>query len=186
MKNYNKILKSLTFVCLAIFFVQCSDNDDTIQKTTIPLFTASDLSLIHNDSEQSWQITEVINKYYDPNYELEITLDCLIDDRYIFSATEEFVQIELGELLCFEDINNGIFTSDHEVFESRLAFMDASQGATIYLSLARGYVNEDQTAMSSTSTWYALAELTENRMVFQKGGQYVGEYDQALVFELIE
>ena len=47
-------------------------------------------------------------------------------------------------------------------------------GATIRLSFARGYVNEDQTAMGSTSTWYTLAELSENRMVFQKGGEYVG------------
>ncbi len=187
MKNYIQILKSLAFVCLGIFFVQCSDDDDIIQKTTIPLFTESDLSLIHNDSEKSWHITEVINKYYDPTYELEITLDCVTDDIYTFSATEESVQINLGEVLCFEDIDDGIFTADHEIFESKLVLMDASQGATIYLHFARGYINEDQTAMGVTSTYYALAELSENRMVFHReGGQYVDEYNQALIFERIE
>jgi hypothetical protein len=187
MKNYIQLLKPLAFVCLGLLFTQCSDDDDeTIQKTTIPLFTESDLSLIHNDSEKSWHITEVINNYYDPNYELEITLDCVTDDIYTFSAMEEYVQIDLGEMLCFEDIDDGIFTADHEFFLSELLFRDAFQGETIYLSFARGYVNEDQTASGSTFTWYALAELSENRMVFQKGGEYVGEYKDAFVFERIE
>ena len=188
MKNYSQIFKSLIVVCLGIFFAQCSDHDDdTLQKTTIPLFNESDLSLIHNDSEKSWHITEVINKYYDPTYELEITLDCVTDDIYTFSATEESVQINLGEVLCFEDIDDGIFTADQEIFESKLVLMDAFQGATIYLHFARGYINEDQTATGVTSTYYALAELSENRMVFHReGGQFVGEYNQALVFERVE
>jgi len=188
MKNHTQIFKSLVVVCLGIFFVQCSDNDeDTLQKTTIPLFKESDLSLIHNDSEKSWHITEVINKYYDPTYELEITLDCVTDDIFTFSATEESVQINQGDVLCFEDIDDGIFTADNEIFESKLVMMDASQGATIYLHFARGYINEDYTATAVTSTYYALAELSENRMVFHReGGQYVGEYNQALVFERIE
>ena len=109
-----------------------------------------------------------------------------LDWSYRLKRTQEFVQIDLGELLCFEDIDDDAFTADHEIFESKLALMHASQGATIYLSFARDYVNEDQTTMSSTSTWYVLAELSENRMVFQKGGQYIGEYNQALVFERIE
>ena len=74
-----------------------------------------------------------------------------------------------------------------EIFESKLVLMDAFQGATIYLHFARGYINEDQTATGATSAYYALAELSENRMVFHReGGQYVGEYNQALVFERID
>lgn len=188
MKNYFQIFKALLVISLSVFFVQCSDNDkDEIQKTSIPLFDESHLPLIHNDSEKSWRITEIINAYYDPNYELEITLDCVTDDVYTFSATEEVVQINLGEALCFEDIDDGIFTADHEIFESKLVLMDASKGATIYLSFARGYINEDFTATAATSTFYALAELSENRMVFyREEAQYVGEYNQALVFERIE
>lgn len=187
MKKYPKILKITVIICLGFIFVQCSDNDDEIQKTTIPLFNESHLSLIHNDGEKSWHITEVINKYYDPNYELEIDLECVTDDIYTFSSTEENIQIDLGETLCFEDIDGGIFTADHEFFQSKLVLMDASNGATIYLSFARGYVNEDGTAMGANSRYYTLAELTENRMVFHReGGQYVGEYNQALVFETIE
>ena len=187
MKNYNQILKSLAFVCLGIFFVQCSDDDDTLQKTTIPLFTESDLSLIHNDSEKSWHITEVINKYYDPTYDLEITLDCVTDDIYTFSAMEESVHIDYGEVLCFEDIDDGIFTADHEFFVSNLLMMDASKGDTIYLHFARGYINEDQTVQGVTFTYYALAELSEDRMVFyREGNQYLGEYNEALIFERVE
>ncbi len=188
MKNYTQLFKSLVFVGLGFLFLQCSDNnDDTLQKATIPLFSESDLPLIHNGSEKSWHITEVINKYYDPTYELEITLDCVTDDIYTFSVAEESVQINLGDVLCFDDIDDGIFTADNEIFESNLVLMDASQGATIYLHFARGYINEDQTATGVTFTYYALAELSENRMVFHReGGLYVGEYNQALVFETIE
>jgi hypothetical protein len=188
MKNYNHIFKSLVVVCLGILFLQCSNqDDDTIQKTAIPLFTESDLSLIHNDGERSWHITEVINKYYDASYELEITLDCVTDDIYTFSANEESVQINFGEILCFEDIDDGIFTADHEIFESNLVMMDSFEGATIYLHFARGYINENHTAMATTFTYYALAELSENRMVFyREGGEFIGEYNQALVFERIE
>ncbi|OIQ38283.1 MAG: hypothetical protein BM563_06585 [Bacteroidetes bacterium MedPE-SWsnd-G1] len=64
--------------------------------------------------------------------------------------------------------------------------MDASSGNTIYLHFARGYINEDRTAQASTFTYYSLAELSENRMVFQKGGEFVGNYHKALVFERIE
>lgn len=187
MKKYIQILKIIIVSCIGVFFVQCSDNDDTIQKTTIPLFNESHLSLIHNDSEKSWRITEVIKKYYDPNYELEIEIDCVTDDMYTFSATEKDVQIDQGEALCFEDIDDGIFTADHEFFQSKLVLMDASKGATIYLSFARGYINESETAMGATSTYYALAELTETRMVFyREGAEFVGEYSHALVFETIE
>lgn len=186
MKNYNQLLKSTAILCLGIFFVQCSDADDTPQKETIPLFTEADLSMIHNDGEQSWYIAEVVNKYYDPTYDLEITIDCVTDDVYTFSAETESVAISYGEVLCFEDIDDGIFTADHEFFESNLMFNGDWEVPTIYLHFARGYINEDQTAVGVTFTYYKLAELSENRMVFQKGAEYLGEYDQALIFESIE
>ncbi|WP_339918360.1 hypothetical protein [Yeosuana marina] len=188
MKHYTQIFKSLIVICIGILFLQCSNNkEDVIEKTTIPLFKESDMSLIHNDSEKSWHITEVINKYYDPNYELEINLDCVTDDVYTFSATDENVQIDLGEVLCFADIDDGIFTADNEIFESQLMFMDGFQGETIYLHFARGYTNEDHTASGATSTYYALAELSEDRMVFHRGGGlYIGEYNEALIFERIQ
>ena len=62
--------------------------------------------------------------------------------------------------------------------------MDASKGDTIYLHFARGYINEDQTAQGVTFMYYALAELSEDRMVFYRGESlYLGEYDEALIFE---
>ena len=181
------IKKQLLAVISLFIIISCSTNDDTLQKTTIPLFTESNLSLIHNDSEKSWHITEVINKYYDPTYDLEITLDCVTDDIYTFSAMEESVHIDYGGVLCFEDIDDGIFTADNEFFESNLLMMDASKGDTIYLHFARGYINEDQTAQGVTFMYYALAELSEDRMVFYRGESlYLGEYNEALIFERVE
>ena len=72
-------------------------------------------------------------------------------------------------------------------FVINLLMMDAWRGDTIYLHFARGYMNEDQTSQGVTFTYYALAELSEDRMVFYRGGsQYVGEYNEALIFERVE
>ena len=185
MKNYNQFFKSVAVVCLGILFVQCSDDDDATRQS-IPTFSESDLSIIHKDSQSSWRIVEVYNKYYDPNYDLEITTDCVTDDVYTFTAGTEAVTIDFGEVLCFEDIEDGIFTADHEFFVSNLKLMDGFKGNSIYLHFARGYINDDQTAQASTFTHYSLAELSENRMVFQKGGEFIGNYHQTLVFERLE
>lgn len=189
MKSNRHFFKALAIAGLSILFVQCADDTDPDQRIAIPLFSESNISLIHNDSESAWYITEVINEYYDANYELEIELGCVTDDIYTFSASQEEVQITLGDALCFADIDDGIFTADHEIFESRLLYMNGagSAGPTIYLGYARGYTNADHTASGATSTFYRLAELTEDRMVFHRGGgEYIGEYKQALVFERIE
>ncbi|GAB1308065.1 hypothetical protein KH5_07480 [Urechidicola sp. KH5] len=144
------------------------------------------MQLIHGGSSQSWRITEIINNYYDPNYDLEITLDCVTDDVYTFHADTEDVTITYGDVLCFEDIEDGIFTADHEFFESHLLMLYPEDRASIYLHFARGYINEDQTAMGSTFTYYQLAELSENRMIFVRESEYLGDYNQALIFERID
>ncbi len=184
MKLMNPIAKSFAFIGLALLTINCSDDDDGPQK--IPLFTEADKSMIHSDSQKSWHIAEIINHYYDPSYELEITLDCVTDDIYTFTAGEEAVAIDYGEVLCFEDIDDGIFTADHEFFESNLKTFDMEFGQTLYLHFARGYINESQTAQGVTFTHYRLTELSEDRMVFTKGTEYLGDYKQALIFEAIE
>lgn len=190
MKKYHKILKTIVIICLGVMFIQCSDNDDDIiQKTTIPLFSESDLSTIHNNSDKQWRITEVINKYYDPNYHLEIELSCLEDDIYTFFESQEKVEVDLGESRCFGQNDDGIFTADIEIFELKLQYMGIvdTDDKTIFLQFSRGFINEDSTATGISIRWYKLAELTEDRMVFHReGGEYVGEYNQALVFETIE
>lgn len=184
MKLMNPIAKSFAFIGLALLTINCSDDDDGPQK--IPLFSEADKSMIHGDTQKSWRIVEVVNDYYDPNYDLEITTECVTDDIYTFTAGEEAVAIDYGESLCFEDIEDGIFTADHEFFESNLLSFEGSWGETIYLHFARGYMNEDQTAQGVTFMYYRLAELTETRMVFVFNAEFLGDYQEALIFELVE
>lgn len=187
MKKINQSTQAILLGFFSLLFIQCSTEDDN-SKEAIPLFSESEKVLIHGDFEQSWRITEVINKYYDPNYHLEVELACLEDDVYTFHASQDNVTVSLGESHCFQQNDDGVFTADIEIFEVKLAYMTIvdTNNKTIFLQVIRGYVNNDGTAFGSTSRWYKLAELTENRMVFHRsGGQFVGEYNEALVFERI-
>ena len=188
MKNKKSIFKFILFFAVAVFTItSCNKDDDEFDKPLIPLFSESDFSMIHNDSQKKWQITEVINKYYNPNYHLEIELSCLEDDVYTFKSDKE-VAIELGDSRCFGKNNDGVFTADTEIFKAKLLYMKKSDSndKTIFLEFARGFENDDATAGGISLRWYKLAELTENRMVFHReGGKFVGEYKEALVFEKI-
>ncbi len=58
---------------------------------------------------------------------------------------------------------------------------------TIYISFGRGYTNEENTAFASTFAYYALAELSENKMVFYKSHTgIIGDYYEAYTFESVE
>lgn len=189
MKNSKRFISRLFVYLVTITFtlISCSNNDDEFDKPLIPLFSESDFSMIHNDSEKKWQITEVINTYYNPNYHLEIELSCLEDDVYTFKSDKE-VDIDLGDSRCFGKNDDGIFTADIEIFKAKLLYMKKSDSddKTIFLEFARGFENNDSTAGGISLRWYKLAELTENRMVFHRaGGKFIGEYKQALIFEKI-
>ncbi|WOD43554.1 hypothetical protein [Hwangdonia lutea] len=186
MNNHSKISASfILFIILATVF-NCSSDDENIEQERIPLFTETDLSTIHGDSQKSWRITEVINDFYDPNYHLEIELSCLADDVYTFSNTNNAFTVNLGDDKCFGTNDDGVFTADVEIFDGELILMDASEGNTIYLRYSRGFINQSGTAQGISIRHYTLAELSENRMVFyREGADFVGEYKQALVFEVI-
>ncbi len=169
---------------IGFLFISCNNDDDSDQfnKEAIPLFDQSVTSMIHGDGAKSWHITEVINVYYDSNYDLEINLGCVKDDIYTFSSQSEVVVIELGDDLCFGQNDDGIFTADVEIFQSRLLYFND----TVILEYVRGYVNNEGTASGFSQRWYRLAEISEDRMVFHReGGEYIGEYKEALVFERI-
>jgi len=187
MKNYNVILKTLFLVIILTSLTNCSTKEDEIvEKQRIPQFSEADLSIIHGDLEKSWKITEVINDFYDPNYDLEIDLPCLADDVYTFFNTQNEFTVDLGFDKCFGTNDDGIFKADVEIFDGELMIMNASEGHTIYLRYSRGYMNETGTAQGVSIRFYTLAELSENRMVFyREGAEFVGEYRQALVFEAI-
>lgn len=182
MKNIYNFLKISGFICLVILFSKCS-NDEL--DNTIPIFPESQLSLIHGGSEKSWRITKVINKYDHPSDDLHITADCINDDIYTFSAENNELTVSYGDKLCFEDIDEGIFRADQEYFGGKLLMLGTPE--TIYLNFARGYINDEGTAMASTFAYYALAELSEDRMVFQKSRTgIIGDYYEAYVFEAVE
>jgi len=185
MKNQNTIIPKLLSFLLIIILFSCNTNDDSFEGQNFPLFTEADLSKIHGNSEKSWQITKIINDYYDPNYHLEIELSCLVDDVYTFSSTTNEFSVNLGDDKCFGTNEDGIFTADVEIFDGELVFMDASNGETIYLRYSRGYMNSDGTAQGVSIRYYTLSELSETRMVFYREKIKLGEYTQAIVFEAI-
>lgn len=182
MMNFYKLLKFLSIIFLGILFSQCSNDDPD---DTIPTFSESQMSLIHGDSEKSWRLTEIINKYADPSDDLYITLECVSDDIYTFSSENEEISVSYGDHLCFEDIDEGLFRADHEYFGGRLMMLGTPK--TIYISFGRGYTNDEGTAMASTFAYYALAELSENRMVFYKSTTgIIGDYYEAYTFEAVD
>lgn len=168
---------------MGLLFASCNtDDSDQFNKEPIPLFDESVTAMIHGVENKSWRITEVINVYYESNYDLEIDLSCVGDDTYTFSSQSEDVVIELGDDRCFGQNDDGIFTADVEIFQSRLLYFND----TVILEYVRGYINEEGTASGASQRWYRLAEISEDRMVFHReGGKYIGEYRQALVFEKI-
>ena len=187
--NYNPIAKLTFGLSLLLIFSNCSSNDDDIldvqEKTNIPLFTEVDLSVIHGDSEKSWKITKIINVYSDPSHNSEINIDCVKDDVYTFFAGVDDVTIDLGENSCFQNSNNSTAT---DIFEGKITFRDGTRGKTIILNYIKGskIEEQDQTTTRLDGTYYALSELTEDRMVFQgETEQFLGEYREALIFEKI-
>ncbi len=177
--------KKLTYFTIIIFLANilltsCESDDNLQESQEMPVFSESDLSTIHGDSEKSWKITEVINFWYNPNYDLEIELSCLEDDVYTFSSTDNTFSVDLGDERCFPD--------GEEIFDGELGLMDTSKGDTIYLRYSRGYnSNNGGISLGGISIrYYALAELSENRMVFYREDlNNDGEYLDALVFEKI-
>ena len=186
MKFHKQFIKLCICLSFAFTFSNChTSDDDYMGKTRIPLFNEAALETIHGGSQESWKITEYINIYHNPKYSLEVETPCLSDDVYTFSKDSIEVQIVLGESKCFGQNNDGIFKADKELFSAKFYYSAGSDGEkTIFLETARGYVNNEQTAMGSSLRWFKLAELTEDRMVFHReGGNFVGEYREALVFE---
>jgi hypothetical protein len=182
-KNNSRVLLS-TLGILLLLLISCNSDEGNGQfnKEPIPLFDESVTDMIHGVESKSWHITEVINLYYDSNYDLEIDINCVRDDIYTFSSQSEDVLIELGDNRCFGQNDDGIFTADVEIFQSRLLYFND----TVVLEYVRGYINDEGTASGSSQRWYKLAEISEDRMVFHReGGNYIGEYKQALVFEKI-
>jgi hypothetical protein len=182
MTKFYKYLKIGTLVCFGIILSDCTKDDN---ENKIPTFTEADLSLIHGDSEKSWRITEIVNLHAKSSDELYITVDCVTDDIYTFSANNDSASISYGDTLCFDHLDEGIFRADHEAFGAKLMMLGTPQ--TIFLSFGRGYVNEDNTAFASTFAYYALAQLSENKMVFYKSNsEILGDYYEAYTFEAVE
>jgi hypothetical protein len=189
MKNSKNHYFNLLFATLILFSLQgCNDSEEglIIKTEQIPLFSEADLSIINGNSEKSWRITQIINKYYDLNDALEIELSCVQDDTYTFSATSNDVVINLGEDQCFGKNNEGVFIADIEIFSAQTIVMDAASGNTIYLAYSQGFSNEEGNVGGVSIRHYALSELSEDRMVFyREGAELVGEYNEALIFEKI-
>ncbi|WP_066627758.1 hypothetical protein [Labilibacter marinus] len=176
-----KSMLSRLFMAISLILIisSCSKEDDN----KIPLFPESKMSVIHGDDERSWRIVEVIDKSVDASSDTNIDLSCVADDIYTFFANQSAGLIELGDQLCFQEIDGDVFKADMEIFDCELIYISES----IYLRYSRGYQNEEGTASGMLISYYALAELSENKMVFyREGGKYVGEFNEALIFERVQ
>ena len=177
-------IKTLFLTITLFSMLGCNDAEEVLEKERIPLFSEADLNIIHGNSEKSWRITEIINNYYNANDALEIELSCVQDDVYTFSTISNEVEINLGNDHCFGENDEGVFIAETELFSASIIIMDAASGDTIYLSYSQGFSNEDGNIGGVSLRYYALAELSENRMVFyREGGEFVGDYNEALIFE---
>jgi len=183
----NKKGTRLLSLLVLLIFISCNSDDEFQGRTRIPLFPESSLEIIHGGEQKTWKITNYINKYHNPNYSLEVETSCLNYYTYTFKKDDEIVKIDLGENKCFGRNNDGIFLADKEIFSASVYYNEGSDGnKTIFLEFARGYENNNSTAGGVSLRWYKLAELSEDRMVFHRaGGQFVGEYKEALIFEKI-
>ena len=121
---------------------------------------------------------------------------CVADDIYTFSASTsptnesvEKVNIELGDIRCFETI------SEAERFEGKLLYVPYLLNdvevieATLILNKCSIEDTIDDLGTKGTYTIcdqdvYRLVELSEDRMVFAIA-TYVGEYTFGFVFESI-
>ena len=175
-----KSIKLLSVIVLAFTFTNCASDDEN----RIPNFPESNMSLIHGDSQKSWRLVEVIDDYSDETDDFFITADCVSDDVYTFMADKE-AEITYGKVLCFDHLDEGLFSADHEQFSATLKMIGDPE--SIYLSFGRGYANEDHTVFGSTFSSYRLSELSEDRMVFSHSNSgIIGDYHEAYIFEAIE
>jgi len=184
-----QILKK-TFITLSVLFTfaNCQTDDDILEasKVRITDFKAAELVKMHNGSEKSWKLTEVILPQEYRDYPTVLNNDCVSDDTYTFKASTtnesvEDIAIELGGNRCFKTI------SDSESFEAKLLYVPYTFNgeSVIETTLVLKYTrikNNDNSSVTDINS-YRLSELTEDRMVFSTGAEYVGEYTFAYIFE---
>jgi len=182
-------LKRIVFAfATGIMFTSCQTNDDEIrmQKETIKDFKASELAKMHGGNEKKWVLKEVILPEAQRNYPTVPNNDCVSDDTYTFKASTTnkslvALDVELGDNRCFKTV------SDAEKFEASLLYVPYMYNGeevieiTLILKYSRIDNSENKTVTNIDS--YRLSELTEDRMVFSTGAEYVGEYNFAYVFE---
>lgn len=186
--KFQKLKKPFYVLSIALTFANCQTNEDMLESSKLRItdFKATELVKMHDGSEKSWILTQVIlpEEYKDsPNLPNN---NCVFDDTYTFKASAtnksvENVTIELGANRCFETI------SDSENFEAKLLYVPYTYKGepVIETTLILKYTwfnNSDNSSVADTN-FYRLSELTEDRMVFSTGAEYVGEYTFAYVFE---
>ena len=188
MKNLKKTLFTLAIV---LTFASCQTNDDLeSSKVIIKDFKATELVKMHGGDEKSWRLTKVILPQKQMNYSTVLNNDCVSDDVYTFKASStnagtEHLKIDLGNNRCFKTI------SDAESFEAKLLYVPYKLNGetvietTLVLKYTRIKNIDGGTSTTSSIDSYRLSELTEDRMVFSTGTEYVGEYSFAYVFEKV-
>ena len=183
--------KTLFSLAIALTFASCQTDDNLeTSKVIITDFKATELVKMHGGSEKSWKLTNVILPQGQINSPTVLNNDCVSDDVYTFKASAtntsvENLKIDLGNNRCFKT------NSDAESFEGKLLYVPYKLNGeivietTLVLKYTRIKNIGGETSTVSNIDSYRLSELTEDRMVFSTGAEYVGEYSFAYVFERI-
>jgi hypothetical protein len=185
--------KLSVLILLSFGLFSCETSDDSNQSITqTPIkkyYKTEDLMKIHNGSEKSWRFTQIIEKEeYKDDLGFPKT-NCVSDDIYTFISSETYsglepVQITLGETLCFESF------SDAESYEAKINYIPEIVNGEEVLKINFVFTfTTYETAQNISTTFgtsYTLTELTEDRMVFSTGSEFIENYPWAYVFEKVE
>lgn len=186
--KFQSLKKLLVILCVALIFSNCQTNDEDliVSKIRITDFKESELVKMHGGSEKAWKLTKVILPEQYKEYPTVLNSDCVSDDTYTFKASNtnrslEHVAIELGTNRCFKTI------SDSEKFEAKLLYvpyiLNGEKVIETTLVLKYSGIKDSNNSTITNIDSYRLSELTENKMVFSTGAEFVGDYTFAYVFE---
>jgi hypothetical protein len=196
MKKYKttKLFFTLFFTLgFLLLFISCESNEEDLKtRVRVRDFTKAELINLHEESDKSWKLTEIILPERFIDHPASINNACVADDTYTFSHTNwelyesmEDIKIELGDTRCFETY------SEAESFDGKLLYKPYNlNGVDVFR--VEFFLNECSIANNvpvGTTTRcdesrYRLVELTADRMVFSNA-TFIGDQTFGYVFEKI-
>jgi hypothetical protein len=139
-------------------------------------FSREELGLLHGESSKAWRVVQVYREY--PELVDRVLGPCATDDRYVFHADSELVDVALGDVACHYLLG----PQATEDAGGELTYVTSSK----HLILFHWRAEEDEPAQRGASDgWYAgLDELTATRALFVAGTP--DDWGRGLELEAVE